>query len=440
MNIGHGPRTRLLAAFVAVTLTACATPPQRTGSGAETALVDSTPPAGGEVESLRWVLGAEPPSLDWVYAYDYPPNTVLANVCESLLRIGPDFAAQPNLAASVENPDPLTWIYRLRSGVTFHDGTPMTSEDVAFSLNRHRDKQVGSYWSAAFSRVTDITATAPDTVTVTLSAADPLFNQMMAVAPGVVESKAYLTAKAESYGTPDGGVSCTGPFRLDRWAKGQSIRLVRNEAYWDVARAAKARAAEFVFVADPAAQVNALSTGEVDGVFGPPVNGRDALSRSGVGNLYYGRQTSTINLIVGDLKGPLADVRIRRALSLAIDREGFITAALGGNAEPSRAVAAKLTWGQGATRAAYEKAWNALPAPKQDIEAAKRLVAEAGAPSRPIVLATSASPVVTTLGNEVQAAAQRIGLRVELKTLPVDAYGGLFGSAKSREGIDLFYT
>jgi peptide/nickel transport system substrate-binding protein len=432
----------LTLAVAAVVLAGCGGAADRQGSGAKAPkLSATTPAASGPVDGVNWALYAEPQSLDWVYGYDYPPNTVLANVCESLLRIGPDFATEPNLAERAEQPDPKTWVYTLRPGVKFHSGAEMTADDVVFSLKRHMDPDVGSYWTTAFANVASIAKTGPMEVTVKLKQPDALFNQMMAVPPGVVEHKASVEQAGKDYGTPDKGVDCTGPFEFGEWKKGQSITLRKFKGYWDAERAAKAATLKFAFIQDPTARVNALLSGEVDGTYGPPTAGVTKLERSGVGKIYRGPQTSTMNLIVANLKGPLADVRIRRALSMAIDRRGFLKAALNGVGEPSRAVAAKLTWGQGPARDVYAAAWDQLPSAEQDVEGAKQLVAQAGAPAQPIVIAVnSADNTVQVLANEVQAAGKRVGLDVKIKVVPADAYGALFGDAKARKGVDLFWT
>ncbi|MDT0276733.1 ABC transporter substrate-binding protein [Blastococcus goldschmidtiae] len=410
------------------------------GQQRDAELVLTTPAAAGEIDRISWALGSEPLSLDWVYSYDYPPNTVVSNVCESLLRIDESFTPGPGLAESFDNPDPTTWVYAIRPDVTFHDGSTMTAEDVAFSLNRHLDEEVGSYWSGFYSNVESVAVTGPLEVTVKLTQPDVLFNQMMAVAGGVVGKQSFIEAAGEDHGTPDGGLMCTGPFALQEWSKGESITLARHDGYWDGANAAQAETIEFSFLSDAAALANALVTGAVDGTYGVPESALRKVLESGAGNVYYGRQTSTRNLIVADLEGPLGDVRIRQALSLALDREGFADAAIPGPSEPSRAVASKLTWGEGAAGETFAAAWEELPAPEQDIERAKELVAEAGAPDRPIVIAQSPAPVQQVLANEVQAAGKRIGLEVEIEPIAAEAYSALFGDAEAREGIDLFHT
>jgi peptide/nickel transport system substrate-binding protein len=402
-------------------------------------LTYDTPAAAGPVDSVRWALGAEPASLDWVYSYDYAPNTVVANVCESLLRINSRFEVSPGLAESYEQVDDTTWVYQIRPDVQFHDGSELTAADVAYSLNRHLDPDVGSYWSGFFANVKSIEATGPLEVTLTLTRPDAVVNQMLAVAGGVVGSEDFIEEAGEDYGTPEGGLNCTGPFELDEWRKGDAITLRKFDGYWDADRAAQVENFEFVFIRDAAAETNALLNGDIDGTFGVAPEAIDRIEADDVGTITYGPNTATNNLTVADLDGPLADVRIRRALSMALDREGFSQAMNNGVSEPSRAVASKLTWGTGEAAQIYEQAWNELPSADQDLEEAKRLVKEAGAPSEPIVIAAVMSnSSAALLANEVQAAAKRIGLAVTIKPVAADAYTALFSDADARKGIDLF--
>ena len=212
----------------------------KSGSGAAYELTASTPKPKGDIDSFTWSVYAEPYSLDYAYAFDYPPNQILANVCESLLRWNPDLSVSPGLASAVANPTPTTWVYTIRSGVTFHDGTTMTAADVVASLQRNLDPNVGSYWGSVFRNVKSIAQTGSDQVTVTLTKPDSQFNQYMAASPGTVESKATLAKDGKDYGNPSKGVNCTGPFSFGSWDPGQSITLKRFDGYWDSSLRAKA--------------------------------------------------------------------------------------------------------------------------------------------------------------------------------------------------------
>ena len=99
----------------------------------------------GEVDTVNWAIPGDIVALDYAFAYDLTSAPVMTNVTESLLRIAPDGRLQPNLAQSWERVNATTYRYHLRKGVRFHDGTPLTAEDVAFSLSRIQDPKVASY-------------------------------------------------------------------------------------------------------------------------------------------------------------------------------------------------------------------------------------------------------------------------------------------------------
>ncbi|MET8830880.1 ABC transporter substrate-binding protein [Streptomyces sp. NPDC004610] len=438
-----------LTACTALALSACGGVEGGAGGGrtGTPELTESMPAAKSGVDGLRWALYAEPSSLDPIYSNDFPPMEVLANVCESLLRIDPDLSLKPSLAASWSNPDPLTWVYELRPGVTLHSGAELTAEDVAYSLGRNLDKALGSYHDAVYQNVTSIEATGERRITVRLTKPDAQFNQAMGTPAGRIIGKAQAEEAGERLGRPDGGIDCTGPFALADWSAGESITIERHDGYWDRPRAAKPGKVEFEFIRDPAARTTAMLAGELDGSWFVPASGYSKLlaqggtaSPEGGGeSLYFGRTSGSYVGMVTDLKGPLADVRIRRALSLAIDREGIISAAVSGAAEPLKAPAAPGTWGyaQPELKAAYE----ALPEPGGPVEEAKKLVAEAGAPAEPITIAvTGSQSEMPVIGTEVKRAGEAIGLKVDIKTLPADNYNALYSDAKAREGIDMLFS
>ncbi|MEV4066400.1 ABC transporter substrate-binding protein [Nonomuraea dietziae] len=428
-------RTALAVLTLAVTAAACG------GGGGGTAapppgggLSSGTPEPKGDIDAFTWVSYAEPPTLDYVHAFDYPQNMVLSNVCESLMRWTPDLKEEPGLAEKAVQRDPKTLVYTIRKGVRFHSGAEMTADDVVASLNRHLDEKVGSYWVSSFRNVESITKTGPREVTVRFKRPDALFALEMGASPGTVVSAASLKAQGKSFGTADGRLDCTGPFKLGAWTKGQSIQLDRFDGYWgDKARSGKVT---FRFVPDSAARTNALVTGEADGGYLIPAASIAPLRASGAGTVYGGPNLTTANLIVSDLNGgPLADVKVRQALSLAIDREGLVKSVLGEFSAPALVPAPVQAWRN------VPEARPAAPTAKRDLEAAKKLVAEAGAQGRKVVIASSnVSPEFPVISNAVQAAAKEIGLAAEVRTVAPDAFTALFSDPEARKGIDLFPT
>ncbi|GGS77852.1 ABC transporter substrate-binding protein [Streptomyces tanashiensis] len=436
----RGRRGRIAVTTAALTslvaLAACSGPPKDAGiGGSEAELSASTPPARGEIDSFTWAVYAEPPTLDYTLAFDYPQNTVLSNVCESLMRWTPGLTLQPGLARKASNPDPTTWVYDLRAGVRFHDGKVMTADDVVYSLGRQRDPNNAAAWAQNFQNVTSITKTGPLQVTVKLKKPDSQFPQYMATAAGVVASKAGVQAAGKDYGTT-GDLACTGPFKLGTWSKGQSIELERFDGYWGTK--AKAKKAVFRFLTDPSARTNAMLSGEVDGGYLIPTESYGRLRDSGLGTLYFGEGLSTVNVNVTNMHGPLGDLRVRKALSLALDRAGFVKAGLGGAGTVTTSLTTRAAWA-GASEQTRQAAFGALPPATPDLEKAKALIKEAGATGKTLTVATSSiGQDVSLLATAIQAAGTQIGLKINLKTIAPNAFTALFTDPEAREGIDMF--
>ncbi|MDR7111104.1 peptide/nickel transport system substrate-binding protein [Microbacterium trichothecenolyticum] len=441
-------RTRRLLAFAgigvagALVLSACSadtSSPDATAAP-EWEYTAQTAAPSGDIDSYSWVSYSEPYSLDYAYAFDYADNQVLANVCESLLRLNPDFTLSPGLAEAFEHPTPETWVYTIRDGVTFHDGTPLTAADAVASLSRHLDPEVGSSWYSVYQNVASIEQTGDREVTVTMNGPDSQFNLAMGGSAGVVESAATLTEKGADYGNSTGLVNCTGPFALTEWKSGESVTLTRYDDYWDDTLRARAGEVDILFMTDPNARVNALKSGEVDGGWMIPADAIGQLQDSGKGDMYFGLNTAVGSLIVNNLEGPLGDERVRRALLMAMDRQGILDAAAQGYGEVTNALTTESVW-VGASGAGLKEAFEGLEEYPYDVEAAKRLIDEAGVAGEEIVIATAPiSNDFAVISQGAAAAAQSIGLTATIETVSPSAYTALFSDPTAREGIDLFYT
>ena len=399
-------------------------------------LTASTGTPKGDIGSFTWSIYAEPPSLDYAQAFDYPPNQVLANVCESLLRWNPDLTTSPGLATDWKNPDSKTWVFDIRSGVKFHDGTTLTADDVVASLKRNLDPDVASVWANSYRNVDSIVKTGPLQVTVHLKQPDSTFPEYMAASPGTVESAATLTADGKDYGNPAKGVNCTGPFSFGSWQPGQSITLNRFDGYWDPALKAHSKQVKFVFIADPTARVNAFQTGEVDGGWMVPPDAYSQLKA----NLSFGDSTTVADEVVSNLSGPLGDPRVRQALLMATDRKGIINAGNGGVGEIADSLVTANNW---ANAPAGQKAagTTGLPAYPYDKAKAKALAQQAGVHGQTVVIATSPLDTQTTIITQAIAqACTDIGLTPKIDTISADKYTALFTDPNARKGIDLFLT
>ena len=424
----------------ALALTACSGAKTQVSAAATYELTATTPAPAGQLDSFTWSIYAEPASLDYAHAFDYPDNQVLSNVCESLLRWNADLSVSPGLAEKWDNPTPTTWVYSIRPGVTFHDGTPLTAADVVASLQRHLDPAVGSYWNNTYTNVSSIEQTGEMQVTVTTRIPDSQFNLSMASSPGAVESAATLARDGADYGNSTAGVNCTGPFSLGKWDSGEAITLERFDAYWDKNLVAKSKQVKFVFLPDPNTRVNAFKSGEVDGGWMIPSNAIGGLKSSPNGKIYYGTSTAIASEIVTDMTGPLGDVRVRKALMMAIDRPGLVVAAEQGYAKVSDALTPRSVW-NGAGKEAADAAYAGLESYPLDVAAATKLVSDAGAAGKEIVIATSPLSAGTdVIAQAVSSAATSIGLKPRIESISPAKYTTLFSDAAARKGIDLLYT
>lgn len=400
----------------------------------------NTPAPTGELDKLTWSIYAEPYSLDYAYAFDYADNQVLANVCESLLSMNPDMSVSPGLATKFENKTPTTWVYTIREGVKFHDGTTLTADDVVASMSRHLDPKVGSFWFSAYANVQGIEKTGAHQVTVTTKVPDALFNESMSGAAGVIESKATLAKAGTDYGNSTGGVNCTGPFELTTWQSGEKLNLARFDGYWDKDRAAKAKELEFVIQTDTVARVNALMSGEIDGGWLLPSNAIGELNASGAGQMYFGVNSTVSSLVVSNPAGPLGNPEVRKALLMAIDRNGLVQAAESGYATRTNALTTQSVWDQ-ADAATQEAAFGSLVDYPYDVEAAAKIIQEQGVAGQEITITTA--PMGNNFAVTAQAtaaAAESIGLKATINTVTPNAYSALFSDPAAREGTDLFYT
>ncbi|MYR10808.1 ABC transporter substrate-binding protein [Streptomyces sp. SID724] len=416
-----------------------ATEPAGSGAAADASQLTLTPTtaaAKGELPEARWLLEDEPDSLDLDTQGSSAGRVVLTNVCERLYQLQPDMTTKPFLAESAETPDDTTLVLKLRSGVTFHDGTPMTADDVLWSLRRHADPDMEQ--GDEFANVAAIRKTGDREITLTFKAPDALFLKALAGDAGIVWNKEQVEKAGRDFGTPGQPDACTGPYRLAKWKSGDSITIERYDGYWGEAPLTKR--VTFRWATD-SALVNALTTGAADGAYAESPNTAAALAGKKGITQHYGPSTSSL-VLIPTARGGLKDPAVRRALSLALDRKGIAASGYGGMVQPWSTPVGSGAWGyeKPVFEAAQRAADPVAPASPdaEDIAAAKKLVEESGAdPATPIVIGTDASQGRTVVANAVRAALQRIGLTGQIKTVPTAQFEQFYSDPEIRGEIDV---
>ncbi|MFJ9125937.1 ABC transporter substrate-binding protein [Streptomyces sp. NPDC102340] len=437
-------RRAAVTVVVAATLlaaTGCAGADRPTGGAApvdasKLKLDATTPAANGPLTKANWLLENEPDSLDLDSQGSSSGRIVLTNVCERLYQLQPDMTTKPFLAKKAVTSDGgrrLT--LDLRDDVTFHDGTKMTADDVLWSLKRHASKDMEQ--SDEFENVTSMKKTAAHEVTVTFDAPDAMFLKALAGDAGIVWNKAQVTQSGKEFGTPGQPDACSGPYELAGWKSGDSITIRAAKDYWG--KQPLTRQVVFHWATD-SAFVNALKTGAADGAYADAPNTAAALRADKDLKQYYGPSTASLVLIPTD-RGGLTDPRIRRALSLALDRRGIAESGYGGLVQPWASPVGSGAWGYEKSEfaAAQKKLDKLAPASPSDADlaAAKKLVKAAGAPTDPVVIGADASQGRTVIANATRAALQSIGIRAEIKTVPPAEFEEFYSDPTARADIDV---
>lgn len=334
-------------------------------------------PQDGE-HNLRWALSSSPRALFAPHAAHNDASIVLSLVHEKLLGYDAEGKLTPGLAASWEASDPQTYVFTLRDDATFSNGEPVTADDVAFSLSQHKDPAVASESANAFVNIDSIETTGDAEVTVHLSKPDSTVPYLMAGDVGYIIDKESYEEDPEAYGTPAGLPVGSGPYKVEKFVPDSSVTLVRNPEY-----SGKEQGPDkisFKVLADAQARMLAMRTGDIDGTFGVPLanvsnwEGLDGVELQSVNSM--GFKSITVDME----QAPFDDVHVRRAIAHAIDREGLVTAVLGGYGVPASSYVPAEMFAGLLPESEIAEFYKALPAYEFDMKAAAAELAKSSVP------------------------------------------------------------
>ncbi|MEH6718560.1 MAG: ABC transporter substrate-binding protein [Aurantimonas endophytica] len=346
-------------------------------------------------------MAIEPAGLDPTAAAPVAIGQVTwQNIYEGLTRIDSDGQVQPQLAREwTISEDGLTYVFTLEPDVTFSNGTDFTAETAKFALDRARGDGSTNPQKQFYATILSVEARDPATLVVTLS--QPTGNLLYWLAwPAavMVEPSSAATNNVRPVGT--------GPFALSEWRQGDRIELRRRADYWNREDAPALAAATFRFVADPQAQAAAIRSGDIDAFpeFGAP---ELYATLDGVADLATVVGSTELKVVAGmnGRKAPFDDLRVRRALMMAVDRETLIHGVYAGYGEPIGSHYAPNDPG-------FVDLTEAHP---YDPEAARQLLAEAGYPDGfSLTIKTPQMSYATRSAEVLQAFFAEIGVTLEI--------------------------
>ncbi len=350
-------------------------------------------------DTLTLGMVLEPPHLDpTAGAASAIRELTYANIYEGLTRIDRQGQVQPGLAEGwTISPDGLTYTFKLIGGVKFHDGTPFDCSVVTFSYGRAMAPDSVNAQKQLFEPIADVACPDKYTAVVKLKRPTALFLFDMGWGDAVMVSpKSAATDKTDPVGT--------GPFRFKEWVHGDHVTLERNPDYWGAQP--KLKTVTFRFVADPSAATAAVLAGDIDAFpLFPAPEALDQFKADKRFTVNVGTTEGKTIVALNNAKKPFDDIRVRRALTYAIDRTQLIDAAQSGFGKPIGSHYVPTDPGYIDLTGAYA----------YDPAKAKALLAEAGVkPGTEITIMLPPPPYARRGGEVIADMWGKVGIKVKL--------------------------
>lgn len=352
---------------------------------------------------LEVAVEASPAGLDpHIVTAFASSQLVLGPIYEGLTALDKDLNIIPGLAQSwTASADGKTVTFKLRPGVTFHDGKPMEAEDAASSLRRVLSKDVGSPLASRLSAMES--ATAIDATTLELKLKEPSAPLLASLTGIAIVPRGLETNKDALQRAPVG----TGPFKFEEWQPNGFIRLARHAGYWNAAEV-KLAGVKFNFVPEAATRQVGIGNGQF--ALLPHIDAATALQLKGKPNIAVRETTELAYTLIGmnTSKPPFDNAKVREALNYALNRKEIIDGALFGSGAPAAPLPAVLRdWAVDVKD---------LPCYAYDPAKAQALLKEAGV-ATPIAVSMTVLPRqdIRDIAQVVQQQLGKAGFKVELK-------------------------
>ena len=391
----------ITAAVLALTLTGCGG--QKSTDAPASSEKTQTAASGETKDSLTIALTNEPTTLDPQLAADSIGGMIILNLHEPLVRRDAEGNVVPGLADSWDvAEDGLSITFHLHEGVKFQDGSALTAEDVAFSLNRAIDKPQSELYTSFMDSAEVVDE---NTVKVNLKYKELAALQYLTQTNSAIVSKAYVESVGdENYAAKPSG---SGPYKLVEWQKGSKIILESNEDYYKGAPAIKH--IELRVLKEATTAMVALESGDVDLVHN--IGGLDVMTVQSNDKLGYQETngTSIWNLAFNVNAEPFNDVKVRKALAMSVKRDDIIAGAMDGAGMPAEIILTdQTTPNPGA---------DTIDTPKYDPEGAKALLAEAGYPNGFKTTISVREDYTKKIASIVQSEWKEIGVDAEIQVM-----------------------
>ena len=351
-------------------------------------------------------------TFDPIRHNDYPSSRACHQVYDTLIFLNDDGTFRPGLAEKWEFVSDTAYKMYLRKGVKFHNGEELKAEDVKFSLER-ATTELGAHIKTYSQDLDNVEIVDDYTVILHLKKVNFPFFASLAHSWGSIVNKKEVEAQGENYGTPAGTAVGTGPFKFVSWQKSDRYTLERFDDYWG--EKVKFKTLVLRSIPEPTARTVGLETGEVDIAYPIINNDISRIEENEALVLQRKPLASTTYMGFNTTKKPFDDPRVRNAFSAALDTVGIQKAVFRGVGKtPRTLIPSGIKYSIDAE----------LPAHARDVEAAKKLFAEAGVDPKGLKLEiwTNERKERVDMATIIQAQLQELGIDAEIKVLEWGAY------------------
>ncbi|MEV4666758.1 ABC transporter substrate-binding protein [Microbacterium sp. LWO12-1.2] len=416
----------------ALMLVACSssTPDGATSTGPDT---------GAEIDHITVAL---PGSLSSLYVGQEAGilNYYIASIAqEGLVSIDAQGRIQPGLAESWEQTDDITYVYELRDDATFQDGTPVTADDVVFSLEQARDETASPGLAYYLTNVDAIEKTGEAEVTITLVEPDAAFAaNMSSGGAAFITSKAFWEEHGGKVGTPDALLLGTGPYEVTEFAPDSHVTFERVDTWWG--ELPKVKAITVNFVPDESTRLLAAQSGDVDVAFNVPLAQSQQWEKIDPMRVDYVNDLSYVGLYFNTTVAPFDDPKVREAFAHAVDRDAYVEKLLRGHGEAATAIMTPESLGKVYDAEEARDVLSGIPQWEFDLDAARAALAESSMPDgfEAEILTPNTGP---QLGTAAQALAQNlaeIGVTLNVREVPIEEWLASL-DASSDHGVNLMW-
>ncbi|HEX6855114.1 MAG TPA: ABC transporter substrate-binding protein [Streptosporangiaceae bacterium] len=374
-----------------------------------------------DIPSLQWALNTSTiVGLDIATAFESNSQCVAVCGMEGLLGVSDKLTLVPLLATSWKYDEPnLKYVLQIRQGVKFWDGTPMTMDDVVFSLGRHIDPKVSSQIAGYFANVASFKQTGASEVTVKLKHADPTIANSLVFAP--ILSKAFAEKIGKALGSPGSGLRImgTGPYKISSYPSSTAATVERFDGYWGAKP--RVQSCTFSCISDTQTLQLAIQSGQAAGTLTVPVQDAANYQKMSGVQTYSTSGMEICALTFDTSTPPFDDLHVRKAIAYACDREGYVRAFLGGNGTPADCVVPPQQWGSVLPQSQVASMYAKLPSYPFSIENAKKELAQSAHPNgftTNKILVPNNQPAVLKALESLSTTVKQIGITMPISQVP----------------------